>query len=547
MTTTVTIERGVGIPMSDGIVLAADVHRLDDSPRPVLLQRTPYDRGNALASYVWGLLEPNAALDAGFTIVIQDVRGRWDSEGSFVPFRHEGRDGAETIAWLREQPWCDGRVGMYGMSYVGSTQLLAAAEQPAGLFAIAPALTAADYYDGWVYEGGIFSLGFSLYWTLVDLAGPDLARRDASPHDVERLTAAIADMLADPAATFESTPAIIDEVAPWYAQWRAHPVRDEYWDSVTPRNGRPHTSVPALHFGGWYDIFLRGTLENYRTLHAEAATEYARENQRLIVGPWAHGNLSDAVGDGHLGLGAALASLDLNRLHVEFFRAALDESPVPGPPVRVFVLGANRWSHEQSWPPRDVVAERYGLVDDGSIVSGQGSGILSYRYDPADPAPTVGGRTFLPGLLTSVNSGMKDQTRVLERSDGLLFTSAPLKRPLLVIGDVSLSLSVATEGTDLDLVAVLLDVDANGRAVNLCEAARRGSSTGLPMQPGIPSTFDLDLAGIAVEFAAGHRVGLRITSASVPRLERGDNGTGMPATITVMFDQSTLILPVRPR
>jgi putative CocE/NonD family hydrolase len=545
VTSVVTIERGVGIPMSDGTVLAADVHRAGEAPRPVLLQRTPYDRGNVIASYVWGLLEPNAAIDAGFTVVIQDVRGRWGSEGRFEPFAAEARDGADTIAWLREQPWCDGRVGMYGMSYVGSTQLLAAGESPEGLFAIAPALTAADYYDGWVYEGGMLALGFALFWTLIDLAPHDIARRSAAASDVERWNSAIADMLANPAAAFASVPQIVDELAPWFAQWREHPLRDPFWSSTSPRNGRRRTAVPALHFGGWYDLFLSGTLENYRELSADAATSYARDNQRLIVGPWAHGNLSDTVGDLHFGLGAALASLDLNRLHLDFFRAALAGEPVPGPAVRVFVLGADRWSDEDAWPPRDATPQTYGLTESGALVSGTGSGVRGFVHDPGDPAPTTGGRTFLPGLLSSHNAGTKDQARALARADGLTFVSAPLARPLLVIGDVSLSLTVTTEGTDIDIVATLLDIHPDGRAFNLCEGARRASATGVHIIAGEPAVLDVDLSGIAVEFRAGHRIGIRIAGASWPRLDVGDNGTGAAATITLLLGEAALILPVR--
>jgi putative CocE/NonD family hydrolase len=240
-----------------------------------------------------------------------------------------------------------------------------------------------------------------------------------------------------------------------------------------------------------------------------------------------------------------MAALDLTRLQLDFFRAALEGEPVPGPPVRVFVLGVDRWSDEQSWPPEDVVAAEYGLVDDGSIVAGPGHGTCGYRYDPAEATPTHGGRTFLPGLLTSANAGMKDQSQLLERADGVWFSSAPLDRPLLVIGDVSLSLSVATEGTDIDLVATLLDIHPDGRAINLCEGARRASSTGVAVEPNVPVTIHLDLAGIAVQFGSGHRIGIRIASASVPRLERGENGTGGPARITLLLDDARLTLPVR--
>jgi putative CocE/NonD family hydrolase len=168
-----------------------------------------------------------------------------------------------------------------------------------------------------------------------------------------------------------------------------------------------------------------------------------------------------------------------------------------------------------------------------------------FVHDPGDPAPTTGGRTFLPGLLSSHNAGTKDQARALARADGLTFASAPLDRPLLVIGDVSLSLTVTTEGTDIDIVATLLDIHPDGRAFNLCEGARRASATGVRIRSGEPAALEVDLSGIAVEFGVGHRVGIRIAGASWPRLDVGDNGTGAAATITLLLGEAALILPVR--
>ncbi len=376
------IERDVEMTLPDGTVLRADVWRRGDGrPAPVLLQRTPYDKAFALV--VQGGLDPARAVAAGYAVVVQDVRGRYASEGRFEPLVDEAADGAATVAWAASQPFCDGRVAMYGGSYVGATQLLAARERPPALRALLPHVTAADYHDHWFYEGGAFQLGFALNWAR-SLAAGELARRRARGEQVAELEERLEAELADPSTAYRRLPIIdhplLDELAPYFRRWLEHPLRDGWWEALAPRERFAAIDVPALHLGGWHDVFLSGTLAGYETLRAAG-----RAPQRLVVGPWAHGGWGDAVGEVVYGPQASRYALDPTDLHLRWFDGVLAESSPggsdsvgrtrpgarspavgagtpggsdsaaspadpDGPPVRIFVMGADRWRDEDDWP-----------------------------------------------------------------------------------------------------------------------------------------------------------------------------------------------------
>jgi len=526
----VQIDRDMGCVMRDGATLRADVWRPADSDAyPVLLQRTPYNKADSQQAIVYGALEPIRAVEAGYAVVVQDVRGRFASDGDFDPFRSEASDGEDTLTWLATQPWSDGRVMMYGQSYFGATQLLAATTSHPALKAIAPHLTASEYYEGWTYEGGAFQLGFALYWVLAGLAPVQLAR--LVPSEQEALRPGLETLLNDTSAAFAYTPYAdlsgVDLLAPYYREWIDHPRRDGYWNAVAINERYDRIRVSALHIGGWHDIFLKGTLENFTRLVGAA-------RQRLIVGPWAHGNLTDAVGAVDYGSAASEASLDMTAKHLQFFDGVLGRSIDDSPEVSLFVMGENRWREFDSWPPAES-SPRDWFLGEGMLQHTAADGAPdTFAYDPNDPVPTVGGPNFLPGLFISRLSGEQPQTVIEERDDVLLYTSAPLLEDLVVIGPLRVHLFASTDAEDTDFTARLTDVHPDGGSFSVADGIRRGRyrlSTDKAQfaEPGNVEEYVIDLGATARVFACGHRIRLQVSSSNYPRFDRNPNSTVEPA------------------
>ncbi len=541
--------------MRDGVVLRADVYRPDtQTPAPAIVSRTPYDRSFGLTPPA--AVDPERAVQEGFAVVCQDVRGRHDSDGEFYPFASEGPDGHDTIEWVASQRWCSGAVGMAGRSYAAAAQWLAAARQPAHLQAIAPVVIGSDFYDHWVYQGGAFQLGFNLFWAHMM---SDAGRRVSVADQFRHLPILEPPLLAD------------RPDQRYYHDWLAHPTDDDYWDELAPNRHYGLVQVPAFNVAGWYDLFLGGTLENFGRMRREAATEQARAGTRLLVGPWAHGSTYGTYPDHHFETFGPGAKIDLEALQLRFFARHLRDQhhELDGePPVRIFVMGENRWRDEDDWPLARARAQRWYLHSEGG-----GEGTLSlepareephdrYVYDPADPAPTLGGPTSLPAPFMRTNSGPMDQRPLEPRADVLVYSSAPLQRPLEVTGPLRCVLYAATSAPDTDFVAKLCDVDPDGFSRILAEGVLRarylqGFDRGRPVSPDRPCEYSIDLVATSNLFRAGHRIRLLVTSSSFPRFDRNANtgnpiGTDRPEDLlaarqTVFHDgprPSHLVLPV---
>jgi putative CocE/NonD family hydrolase len=548
--TGVIVERDVWIPMRDGVRLQADVWRpAAGGAYPILLQRTPYNRADSFAVVYNAGIEPLRAVSEGFVVVIQDTRGRFGSEGVFVPFVTEADDGYDTIEWLAAQPYSNGRVGMYGASYYAATQLLAATSNPPALRAIAPQQTASDYHDDWVYRGGAMQLGFAMYWVL-GLAGAAAQRRHAAGEDVDALVDALQELGNDPWSAFRARPLngldALTALLPAWNDWLTHPQRDEFWRAISISERFDTIDVPAMHMGGWFDLFLPGTLANYAGLNSRADAA----EQRLIIGPWAHAVAHDALGEVEYGGAASLAALDLTRIHLDWFSGFLKPGATPdvSSPVRVFVMGANEWRNETAWPPERARAERLYL---GTALQADGDAVgtlrvepqtddlspASFSFDPADPVPTVGGATLLPGMYVGLHAGQRDQRAVEERADVLSYTTAPLADDLEICGPVAVSLWAATDVLDTDWTAKLVDVYPDGRALNICDGiirARyaRGTDHEVLVTPGVPTEFRIDLGATAIVIPAGHRLRLDVSSSNFPRFDANPNHGGDIASAT---------------
>jgi uncharacterized protein len=294
------VTRDVPITMRDGVVLYADVFRPDDDERhPVLLLRTPYNKADYLNTQ--NEVDIITATSNGYVVVMNDVRGRYASEGEFKPFHQEIDDGYDTVEWCGAQPWSNGKVGMFGTSYVGATQWLAAISAPPSLRCIVPCFTASDYYEGWTYQGGAFEWGFMCNWVLPYFSGGDLWRlndRTPLPDYEERRLALISaiDTMVETVKTLPLNDFPIDhQMSPYLREWLAHPERDDFWKAVSIEDRHAGIRVPAYNHGGWFDIFLEGTIRNFTGVRAHGATDEARNGSRLTIGAWTHTNPPSAV------------------------------------------------------------------------------------------------------------------------------------------------------------------------------------------------------------------------------------------------------------
>ena len=313
----IIIEKDIDIPMRDGCVLKADLYRPDGPEKlPVLLNRTPYDK--SFPPITLNTLDVVRAARAGYNVVVQDCRGLFGSQGTFRCFVDEARDGYDTIEYLARQPFADGKVGTFGASYMGATQWLAATQRPPSLKAMVPSITASDYHDGWVYQGGAFELFFSVSWLMITLGLSRLMReRAANPKAAEELSALMGsiDVMRErmefaPIGEFP----LFRTGAPYFFDWLAHPYYDDYWRAICIEEQHDKIDVPALNVGGWHDIFMGGTLRNYLGMRARGASASARAGQRLLVGPWHHAvPFSSLVGQVDYGFRSGPVAIDYRR------------------------------------------------------------------------------------------------------------------------------------------------------------------------------------------------------------------------------------------
>lgn len=533
MSSEIVVEKNVMVRMRDGVSLATDVYRpADAGPLPAIVQRTPYDKeGVALRNFAFEVMR---AVQAGYVCVVQDTRGRYQSEGDFNPFFDEGRDGFDTIEWVAGQPWCDGKVGMAGGSYFGATQWRAASETPDALKAMVPFVTAADYHEGWTYQGGAFELGFNLHWALIFLAAGEVARAigkgEADAAEFGALIAAI----DDNDALFERLPLtdvpLLERFAPYYRDWLDHPSYDEYWKAIAPKESHSKITVPTLNIGGWYDLFLGGTIANFVAMKQKGA--------QLLIGPWAHGATTGWFSDRSYGFLANYAAIDPTGIHVRWFDHYLkgvDNGVEAAAPVRLFIMGIDQWRDEQDWPLPDTRFTPYYLRAGGALSTEAPATEVpgdedpsSYDYDPADPVPTCGGPTFLPGLFIGANAGPRDQRAIDGRADVLTFQTEPLAKDTEVTGPIELVLYVSSSARDTDFTGKLVDVHPDGRAEHLTDGilrARYRNSMSTPelLTPGVVYELHVDLWATANVFRAGHRIRLDVSSSNFPRFDRNTN------------------------
>jgi putative CocE/NonD family hydrolase len=546
----IVVQKNILVPMRDGVALAADIYRpAAGGPFPTLVARLPYNK-DLLSILVLLAPDPLRLAQAGYAVVVQDCRGCYGSGGVFSPFFQEGPDGVDTLRWAAAQPWSSGALGMIGGSYLGAAQWLAAAEAPGVLQALAPFITSDQFHSPWTYQGGALQLGFTLFWALGYFALPELhrrlARRQATLADLARAIGALGriDELYRRMPLVEAPE--LAATAPFYRDWLLHPEADAYWRAAAPGAAYERIAAPALNIGAWYDIFLAGTLASYQGMRDRGGGDAARR-PGLIVGPWSHGVWHGAFPERDFGPLAGIDAANVAGAQIRWFDYWLkgEENGLEGDcPVKIFVMGADRWYEEDDWPLPSTQYRRLYLRGGGAANTLHGDGALAwappgdeppdrYAYDPRDPAPTCGGATLMPGALSAVNGGPRDQRAVEARPDVLVYSTPPLERPVEVVGPVRLTLFASSSARDTDFTGKLVDVFPDGRAIILTDGilrARYRDGVPRPLEPGAVYELSIDLVATANLFRAGHRIRLEVSSSNFPRFDRNTNTGGTIAT-----------------
>ncbi len=557
----VVVERNVPAKMRDGVTLRADIYRPKAEGKfPVLLVRTPYDKTG----------ETNFGLKGaarGYVVIAQDVRGRFTSDGEWYTFKNELQDGYDTVEWAAALPYTNGKVGMFGGSYVGATQFLAAIAKPPHLAGICPTVTASNYHEGWTYQGGAFEQWFNESWG-TGLAMNTMRRRvEESNALAGTKTLPLADF-----AVLEAPSAA--GIAPYFKDWLAHPDYDSYWKQWSIEDHYANIQVPVLSFAAWYDIFLGGSLKNYQRLKTEGGTDAAKHGQRLVVYVGGHAGGSNNRKVGAVDFGEKLP-IDQDELTLRWYDSifkGVANGVEHEKPVKIFVMGKNEWRDEDDWPLARAKSTKYYLHSASGGANGLGgNGTLStaapteekadqYVYDPSDAVPTIGGPLCCGALPTGI--GPEDQRPAEGRADVLVFTTPAFGNDFEVTGPVTLDLYVSSSAVDTDFTGMLVDVWPNGFAQNLTSGILRmryRNSQERPelANPGETYHMTVDLWATSNVFLAGHKLRLEVSSSNFPRFDRNLNtgeiqarGTRMiKATNVIYHDKahpSALILPVVP-
>lgn len=522
------------VPMSDGVILYADLYLpAAEGQYPTIVVRTPY-----------GVQRPGMHqtmtkfAQRGYAVVLQDVRGRYESEGEWEPFRDEARDGYETIEWAAVQPFSNGKVATQGGSYLGHNQWAAASQQPPHLVAGFPSVASTNIYANWLTMGGAFRLSFNYGWGAVRM--PDRIMLPQYWHTEDFMPEKqryenILQHLPLNTGDLQSAGYAVQH----YRDWIEHESYDDYWKAISDEERFDKIQVPMFSFGGWFDIFIMGTINGYVGMKNYGATAAARKGSRLMIGPWGHG-VSQTFGGVDFTPAAVVDFFELQLkfydYHLKGVQNGLDEES----PVQLFYMGINEWRGVEDWPIPGTQYRNIYLSSGGSANSIRGDGKLSfnippeqgtdtYRYDPLHPVPTTGGNNCCG---TPTLAGPRDQTPLERRPDVLVYTSDFLDDSLTIAGPVKMKLFAATDGPDTDWMIKLIDVHPDGYAMPISEGIlrarfRQGTDKPALLTPNEVYEYEIELTGTANVFLPGHRIRIDITSSNFPQFDRNPN-TGAP-------------------
>ena len=549
----IVVDENVMAPMRDGVLLAADVYRPDAPGRfPVIVTRTPYDKRNPEHQYEFA---GRMFAMQGYVFVVQDVRGKFESGGDYYPYMTEAEDGHDTFEWAGKQEWSDGAVGTYGFSYWGSTQWLPAPYHSEHLRAMVPIVTGHNIYERWIYYG-MYRWNDVLFWHYGNTCR---THRELEGIDIDKAVRHLPLIEADKALGVE---------LPALNHWIEHPTPDKYWDQVRVDDKVERIMAPALIIDGWYDYYLDLAFEDFNRMRTRGGSEEARMSQ-IIVGPWTH--QADSEFD-DVDFGPEAGFMDQIKTLVRWYDRWLkgeQNGITEEGPIRIFVMGRNEWRTEKEWPLARARYEKFYLHSAGRANTGDGDGGLSaepqgeeppdhFVYDPADPAPSVGGTS----IYGSAEAGPRDQREVEKRGDVLVYTTDALDEDIEVTGPVRLMLYASSSAKDTDFSAKLVDVYPDGKAINLqvgmIRARYRDSFTEPSfLERGQTYEFDIKVGSTSNVFKKGHRIRLEVSSSYFPEFSRNLN-TGADIGMTsemIKADQtiyhdterpSHLVLPIIP-
>lgn len=523
-TTGYTVER-VRVPMRDGVHLVAD-HYAPNTPTPAgtLLVRGPYGR-----AFPFSLLFAAPYAARGYHVVLQSVRGTFGSGGDFEPMANEVADGADTVVWLREQPWFTGRFATIGMSYLGFTQWALMQDPPPELAAAVITVGPHDF-NASVWDTGSFAMNDFLGWSDMVAHQEDPVRVRSALRQVQARRKVARAALGLPVG--DAARALLGEGAPWFESWIEHSDPDDpFWDALRCADALDRVDVPVLLIGGWQDIFVRQTLQQYAHLRRRGV------DVALTMGPWTHTQLITS------GLQTCLGE-SLDWLDTHLCGASALRRPSR---VRIYVTGQG-WRNTADWPPATTEHALY-LRPGGHLGETAPTGLkrvapATFRCEPADPTPTTG------GPLLSPNGGYRDDSRLASREDVLTFTSLTLSHDLCVYGSPVVELAHGSDIPHVDLFVRVSEVDAKGRSKNVSDGYRRLEAATRKSK----RTVRMELDGIAHRFRAGSRIRVLIAGSWSPRYAR-NLGTdepvltgrqSKPAIHTVRYGRSRLLLPVGP-
>jgi hypothetical protein len=558
----VRIERYKPVRMRDGVTLRADVYRpAAPGKYPTLLVRTPYGVQRD------GVHETMTKFaQRGYAVVMMDNRGRYESDGAWDPFRYEAKDGYDSIEWAAAQDFSNGKVGLQGGSYLGHVQWAAASQQPPHLVAMFPSLASTNIYANWITHGGAFRLSFNYGWGVVRMPNRIMLPQYWHTENYTPEELKYDNILRHvPLNTGDLLSA--NYAVKHYRDWLEHSSYDAYWKEISDEERMDKMQVPAEVSGGWFDIFLAGTINGYTMMKSKAANEAARKGTRMIIGPWGHGP-TRKYGDVDFGDIAYNDQFEEELRFFDFHLKGIKNGLDQNLPVKLFYMGANKWRTERDWPIPgtefrkvylDATGDARSVRGGGRLTDSPSAGKTNYRYDPNHPVATLGGNNCCG---TPTLAGPKDQRAIEQREDVLVYTSPFLSAPLAIAGPVKMHLTAATDGPDTDWMVKLVDVYPNGFAMPVAEGIlrarfRKGLDQPELLRPNETYEFVIDMAGTANVFQAGHRIRVDITSSNFPQFDRNPN-TGEPlgsaskmrvATQTILHGgpkPSHIVLPIVP-
>lgn len=559
-----TLSKNVAVPMRDGTILRAEVLLPSaESHFPTLVYRTPYGKEHALRDYTTF----TKAVARGYAVVIQDVRGRYASDGEFKPYQQEGQDGYDTIEWAARQSWSDGNVGTFGLSYPGAVQWLAAVENPPHLKAMVPAMTFSTPRN-FFYSGGVFD-GSWTYWIWANIA-PDARRRKDLPGS-QTATDARAAWKTEGRQIQNFLPLRdlpdLKQVAPFYYEWLAHPSEDPWWDWAELRNKYDRVHAAVLNFSGWHDEAYGpdGATTNFTGLVAARRSEKAART-RTVIGPWVHGGQHEThAGEREFGPSAAIDYDEMILRWMDHYLRGIDNRVDLEKPVRIFVMGENAWRDEGSWPLARARSETLYLAAEATkaragklqgVAAMESASYTEFRSDPAHPLTDPYADSY----------GAHDYRALVGGDDVLVFDTKPLTADTEVTGPIRADMYVSADVLDFDLWIRLLDVAPDGTAFNLMSPGldvlrashRHGKRQPELLTPGKIYRLSLDRLLTSNLFRAGHRIRVQISGAFFPHFSRNlqtgqseiTSARTQVGRIRVHHDAqhaSRIILPVIPR